>query len=57
LSPDDISIAYVHTKDDGTPNVKNIQIEEMGNLEKGLPMEFFGKDIEEAMSLRAGKEI
>jgi energy-coupling factor transporter ATP-binding protein EcfA2 len=53
LKPDDVSLAYVHVSD-GTPTIKNLEILPNGNLEKGLPMEFFGADLKEAMELRAG---
>lgn len=53
LRPDDVSLAYLHVSD-GTPTIKNLEILPNGNLEKGLPMEFFGADLKEAMELRAG---
>jgi len=50
LNPDHISVAYFHTEDQ-VVNVKNLDIKSDGSLEKGLPMEFFGADIIEALEL------
>ena len=55
LSPDDLSIAYVHVNDDKAAVIKNLDVDEEGNLESGLPMEFFGGDIREALAMRAGQ--
>ncbi len=55
LSPNDVSLAYIHVSDDGMPAIKNLDINDAGNLEKGLPMEFFGADITEGLHLRAKK--
>lgn len=57
LPPEDISIAYftfgnaTGKKGDAhkTVVVKNIDINSDGSMEKGLPMEFFGADIQEAL--------
>ncbi len=53
LSPQDISVAYF-TLDNGVPDVKNLNIDEKGGMEPGLPMEFFGSDIIEGLHLGAG---
>lgn len=50
LNPDHVSVAYFHTEDQ-VVNVKNLDIKPDGSLEKGLPMEFFGADIIEALEL------
>jgi len=47
----DVSIAYVYVDDQGVPSVKNLDVDSSGNLEKGLPMEFFGADVLESMKL------
>jgi hypothetical protein len=49
-----VSIAYVGV-DDGAATVRNLDIDERGNLAAGLPMEFFGADIAEALKLGAGE--
>jgi predicted ATPase len=54
LKPEDISLAYVHV-DEGMPRIKNLDIMPNGNLEKGLPMEFFGADVMESLKLGQGK--
>lgn len=56
LSNQDVSIAYftVSEENGNTPIVENIDINEDGSLEPGLPMEFFAKDIIEALSLGTG---
>ena len=56
LSHQDVSIAYITVNEENgnTPIVKNIDINEDGSLEPGLPMEFFAKDIIEALSLGTG---
>lgn len=55
LKPEDVCVGYVYVSEDGSPTIKNLQIDEQGNLEKGLPMEFFGAEVREAMEMRAGK--
>lgn len=55
LSPDDVSVAFF-TFDDNNANmpiVKNLDINEDGSMEAGLPMEFFGADIVEGLQLGA----
>lgn len=54
LKPENISLAYVHV-DEGMPRIKNLDIMPNGNLEKGLPMEFFGADVMESVMLGQGK--
>lgn len=55
LSPEDVSIAYVHVDGDGNAAIKNLDVDDAGNLESGLPMEFFGGDVREALEMRAGR--
>jgi hypothetical protein len=60
LRPEDVSIAYFTIEDVKEKNkppfksvaVKNLDIRPDGSLEKGLPMEFFGADIVEALNMR-----
>ena len=55
LSHEDVSVAFF-SFDEGngnTPVIKNLDINEDGSIEAGLPMEFFGADIIEALSLGA----
>lgn len=62
LRSEDISVAYFtveEVKQKGIPPfkgvvVKNLSINPDGSLEKGLPMEFFGADVVEALRMRAG---
>lgn len=54
LAPKDISVAYLHVED-GIAKIRNLDIDENGGLEKGLPMEFFGGDVVEGMKLGASK--
>jgi predicted ATPase len=57
LAPENVSIAYFHVADmpqkSGNPLkavfVRNLDITPDGSMEKGLPMEFFGADIKEAL--------
>ena len=51
LKPEDVSLAYLHVAEDGCPSIKNIDIDSGGNLEKGLPMEFFGADVLESLNI------
>lgn len=55
LSPDDVSVAYFHW-DEGRVAVRNLDVEKDGSIAEGLPMEFFGADILEAMRMGAGKQ-
>ena len=55
LSHKDVSVAFF-TFDEGNRNmpiVKNLDINEDGSMQPGLPMEFFGADIEEGFLLGA----
>lgn len=56
LSSDDISVAFF-TGEEGQKGdvviVKNLDIQPDGTLEKGLPMEFFGADMIEAIEMGA----
>jgi predicted ATPase len=60
LRPEEISIAYFtieNVKQENMPSfksvvVKNLDIRFDGSLEKGLPMEFFGADILEALEMK-----
>ena len=55
LSHKDVSVAYFtfDEENNNMPIVKNIDINEDGSLQPGLPMEFFGADIEEGFKLGA----
>ncbi len=48
LKADDISVAFFYVENE-VVKVKNLAIRENGSLEKGLPMEFFGADVLEAL--------
>ena len=56
LSHEDVSVAFF-TFDEETkmPTVKNLEINEDGSMEAGLPMEFFGRNIIEGIRLGARK--
>ena len=57
LSPSDVSLAYFHVADVPRERgdaikavvVKNLDVNADGTLERGLPMEFFGADLQEAL--------
>ena len=53
LSHQDISVAFftIDTDRGNLPVVKNLDINENGSMQAGLPMEFFGADIEEGLRL------
>ena len=61
LKPDDISIAYFAvdsvSRPRGSPypavTVKNLDVNQDGSLARGLPMEFFGADVIEAIEMGA----
>ena len=56
LKPDEITVAYftVEERAKGTMvTVRNLDIQADGSLEKGLPMEFFGADVIEAIEMGA----
>jgi hypothetical protein len=50
LSPDDVSVAYFSVEG-RTLAVKNLDVQEDGGLQEGLPMEFFGADLLEALDM------
>jgi len=50
LQPDEVSIAYFAVEK-GDTVVRNIGIQADGRLEKGLPREFFGADVLEALKM------
>ena len=54
LSPADVSVAYFDIQD-GQTAVRNLAIDENGMMEDGVPLEFFGADIEEGFRLSAAK--
>jgi len=54
LSHEDVSVAYfTFDEESNMPTVKNLDINEDGSMEAGLPMEFFGADIFEGLQLGA----
>ena len=57
LSTEDISVAYFANDEekDNMPIIKNLDINEDGSMEEGLPMEFFGKNLDEVLKMRMGK--
>ena len=57
LSHEDVSVAYFTLDEDrgNVPIVKNLDIDEDGSMQPGLPMEFFGADIREGLQLGARK--
>ena len=54
LNPEDVSVAFFDIEE-GKPVVKNLDIDSDGRLQKGLPMEFFGASVIEALELGARK--
>lgn len=54
LCPADVSIAYLDIHD-GQTIVRNLDVDEHGMMEDGLPLEFFGSDIEEGLRLGAAR--
>lgn len=50
LNSQDVSIAYFYTENN-VVKVKNLDINPDGSFERGLPMEFFGKDLIEALQI------
>lgn len=52
LDPQAISVAYVYT-DAKKTKINNLDVNETGTLEAGLPMEFFGQDIIEGIEMGA----
>lgn len=55
LDKEDVSVAFFTMKEEKQPIIRNLQIEEDGSMEDGLPIEFFHANIEEALKMRAGK--
>ena len=55
LSHEDVSVAFFTFDDenDKMPIIKNLDINEDGSMESGLPMEFFGADVIEGLQLGA----
>ena len=54
LSHEDVSVAFfTFDEESNMPTVKNLDINENGTMEAGLPMEFFGADIFEGLQLGA----
>ena len=54
IKPEEITVAYFTVDDEKkVPVVKNLDIRADGSLEKGLPMEFFGADVIEAIEMGA----
>ncbi len=54
LSNQDVSVAFFTIDEESNmPTVKNLDINEDGSMEAGLPMEFFGADIIEGLQLGA----
>jgi predicted ATPase len=50
LNSQDVTVAYFYIKD-GSVQIKNLDIKPDGSFEKGLPMEFFGADVIEALQI------
>lgn len=57
LSTEDVSVAYFANDEekDNMPIIKNLDINENGSVEDGLPMEFFGKSLDEVLQMGMGK--
>ena len=57
LSAKDISVAYFsNNKEKGDmPIIENLDINEDGSMKEKLPMEFFGKNLDEVLKMRMGK--
>lgn len=55
LSADDVSVAYFRHDEGGVPVVRNLDINQDGTMEKGLPMEFFGENINDVLKIGASK--
>ena len=56
LKPHDVSIAYFDRSEDSLgPTVTNIDVQEDGTLSPGLPMDFFGSNIVDAIKMGVGK--
>lgn len=55
LSADDVSVAYFRHAEKHGPIVRNLDINQDGTMEKGLPMEFFGENINDVLKIGARK--
>ena len=56
LTHDAVSIAYfTNDEEKNKPTIRNLDINEDGSLQPGLPMEFFGADVIEGLNLGAKK--
>jgi len=57
LDAKDVSIAYFKHDEENKnmPIVKNLYINEDGSMQRGLPMQFFGKNVEEVLEIGAGR--
>ena len=56
LTPQDVSVAFCDfDTDKGQVVVKNLDIENDGSMEAGLPMEFFGENVKEVLKIGAGE--
>lgn len=57
LSTEDVSVAYFANDEEkgNMPFIKNLDINEDGSMEEGLPLEFFGKNLDEVLKMRMGK--
>ena len=56
IKPSEISVAFFSTEErakGAVATVKNLDIKDDGSLEKGLPLEFFGADVIEAIEMGA----
>ena len=57
LFPNEVSVAYFTSDEDNgnMPIIKNLDINKDGSMPHDLPMEFFGKNLEEVLSMGAGE--
>lgn len=57
LLTEDVSVAYFANDEEkgNMPIIKNLDINEDGSVEDGLPMEFFGKSLDEVLKMGMGK--
>lgn len=57
LSTEDVSVAYFANDEEkgNMPIIKNLDINEDGSVEDGLPMEFFGKSLDEVLKMGMGR--
>ena len=56
LQPEDVSIAFFDFDDKNKqPIIKELNINKDGSMEEGLPIEFFGKNLEEVLGIGAGE--